>query len=427
MNCSRSRHRLWASLFAVLLLGTLVVAATGPVFAASGPDYAIPNGWFFTQTGGGNGNGYTVRNTGTDANGHTIRFWGEFQRLGGVPTLGYPIGEPYVGSDGFTYQPFQRGVLQWRPELNLAYLSNTFEILSNADKDSWLLSVKGVPMPITNDGSNGNYAKAVSIRLGWLTNPQIKSQFLANPNPSAIANWNQNAAIQLYGLPMSKPEQHGPFISQRFQRISFQLWTASVPGMPAPGTVVGILGGSLLNEAGLLPAGSTRPLGPNASAPVGVTPTPQSTATPAPQATATPSSQPTATPAPQATATPAQVASGNYPWYVSNVTNLPNCGTSYVYGYTRNASGGTVDGIEVKSWNAYGNAHISTSSTSYNGQDGYYDRIFQAPPQPGTWYVQVVDGAGNPASAVQAIDITANCNPNNGAAVQEVEVDFQSH
>lgn len=407
MNRSIWRPSLGARLFPIVLLVTLALAAAAPAVAASNPDYAIPNGWFFTQTGGGNGNGYAVRDTGTDANGHTIRFWGEFQRLGGVPTLGYPIGEPYVGSDGFTYQPFQRALLQWRPELNQALLANTFEILSNDGKDSWLLSVKGVPNPISNDGSNGDYNKAVTIRLGWLTNPQIKAKFMANPNPSSISSWNQDAAIQLYGLPMSKPEQHGPFISQRFQRISFQLWTDSVPGMPAPGSVVGILGGSLLNEAGLLPASSTQPLGPNASAPVGVTPTPQPTATP--------SSQPTATPAP--------TTSSNYSWYVSNVTNSPNCGLSYVYGYTRNSSGGGDGGIEVKSWNDYpGNSHISTSDSN-----GYYDRDLQAPPQPGNWYFQIVDGAGNPASNVQTVTITANCDPTKGPAVQQVEVDFQSH
>ncbi len=43
-----------------------------------------------------------------------------------------------------------------------------------------------------------------------------------------------NRSIELYGLPMSRPERFGPFISQRFQRVAFQLWVEEVPGSPAP-------------------------------------------------------------------------------------------------------------------------------------------------------------------------------------------------
>lgn len=391
-----------ARLFSLLLLGALMAASAVPALADNGPDYAISGGRFFTETGGGGGNGYAVRDAGTDANGHTVRFWREFQRLGGVPTLGYPIGEPYVGSDGFIYQPFQRAVLQWRPELDLAFLSNTFEILSNNGKDSWLLTVKGVPMPIVDDGSNGNFSKAVTTRLGWLTNPAIKAKFLANPNPGGIVGWSVDRSIALYGLPMSLPEKHGPFISQRFQRISFQLWTDSVPGMPPPGSVVGILGGSLLNEAGLLPTSSTQPLGPNATSSI---PTPTPPIRPAPR--------------------PSPVAPNNYPWAVSNVTNYPNCGTTYMFGYARDAGGNGVNGLAIKSWNDYGN-YYTAGTSNYNGKDGYWDRVIGSGVRAGKWYVQVVDGAGNPASAVQVVNFSGSCDPSTNPANQ-VEVDFQAH
>src|SRR5205807_1156155 len=118
---------------------------------------------------------------------------------------------------------------------------------------------------------------AVSTRLGWMTNDAIKAKFLANPNPAAIPVWNQDAAIQFYGLPMGQPEQNGPFISQRFQRIAFQLWTESVSGSPAKGSVVGVLGGDLMKEAGLLPPQSTQVLGPNNT--VIATPVPTATNT----------------------------------------------------------------------------------------------------------------------------------------------------
>lgn len=397
MRFSSKHSGFRARLLAIGLMLTVMIVSAGPVFAASAPDYAIPNGWFFTETGGGNGQGYSVLNSGTDSSGHTIAFWSEFQRLGGVSTLGYPIGEPYVGSDGFTYQPFQRALLQWHPELDQAVLANTFEILQTANQDDWLYNVKGIPQPITNDGSNGNYQQAVNIRLGWLTNAAIKAQFLANPNPQAITNWDQNAAIQLYGLPMSQPEQHGPFITQRFQRISFQLWTQSVPGMPAPGTVVGILGGDMLKQAGQIPAASTQALGPGGAAP----------AQPV---------QPAPTPA------PAPVAS-SFPWHSTYVHDYVNCGTTYMRAYTRDANGNGVNGMTLKSWNDYGNVYIASTHNS-NGQDGYWDRIVGSGVRPGKWYVEVIDGNGNQASDVVTINFSNSCAPNAGN-VNEASIEFR--
>ena len=35
--------------------------------------------------------------------------------------------------------------------------------------------------------------------------------------------------------------------------MAFQLWVEEVPGSPAPGTVIGVLAGDLLKEAGLVP------------------------------------------------------------------------------------------------------------------------------------------------------------------------------
>lgn|GEM_PF-4071370 len=393
----RARRPFGQALIVAMAL-LLAVVAVAPAFAANSADYAIGNGWFFSETGGGTGLGYTVENAGTDSNGKTIDFWSEFQGLGGIATLGYPIGEPYVGADGFHYQPFQRGVLQWRPELDRALLSNTFEILESAGQDTWLLNVKGVPEAIANDGSNGNYQQAVTTRLGWLTNSAIKAKFLANPNPSVITNWNQDRAIELYGLPMSQPEQHGPFISQRFQRITFQLWVASVPGMPAPGTVVGVLGGDLLKEAGLLPSAATQPVSPNGPNP---TPAPAATPTPAP--------------------TPAPVT--NFPWHSTYVTGVQNCGTTYIRAFTRDANGNGVNGMTLKSWNDYGNVYIA-STRNNNGQDGYWDRLIGPGVRPGTWYVELVDGSGNQASNVVTITFSASCAPNAGN-VQEAEIEFR--
>lgn len=234
--------------------------AIWPYFAslgASGPaDYEIPGGRFFSQTGGGAGRGYRVIDGGQDPAGQTIRFWSEFRRLGGIDTLGYPVSQRYVGPGGFTYQAFQRAVLQWRPDANCAYLANTFDQLTEAGKDTELAPL-GIPPAASDDGSGGDWQRARATRLGWLTDPAIKARFYARPG--SVSGWNEDAAIQLYGLPASAPVRSGPFVVQRFQRIALQLWVESVPGMPAKGSVVGILGGDLLKERGLIPADAALP------------------------------------------------------------------------------------------------------------------------------------------------------------------------
>ena len=186
-------------------------------------------------------------------NDYGILFADEFDRLGGVPTLGYPASYRFRLDDGFTYQVTQGALLQWRPEVNRVYLGNTFEMLEHAGFDQWLLDMKGVPLPIKVDGSGGDWNKAREIRLSWLTNDEIRAKYFANPNPEGMESWTEDQAIELYGLPMSYPEKHGPFISQRFQRVAFQLWVEEVEGMPEVGTVVRVLGGDLLKEACLVP------------------------------------------------------------------------------------------------------------------------------------------------------------------------------
>ncbi len=230
---------------AIWRLGQEAPGVWGNLSSFEPADYAVANGWFFTQTGGGGGRGYRVVDD--DA-----RFWSEFRRLGGVATLGYPISRRYIGADGFTYQAFQRAILQWRPELRVAFLANAFDLLSKAGRDK-LLAQAGIPAPIGDDGSGGDWNRAKAIRLGWLTHPAIAATFYANPSPASIPDWNELQSIQLYGLPASLPIRSGPFVVQRFQRISLQLWIDDVPGMPHPGTVVGILGGDLVKNAGLIP------------------------------------------------------------------------------------------------------------------------------------------------------------------------------
>ncbi|MFN8534540.1 MAG: hypothetical protein U0556_13455 [Dehalococcoidia bacterium] len=211
------------------------------------PDYPIRDGAaeigrFYTQTAK-DGQGYSVVDRGG------MRWWSELNRLGGVEALGYPIGRPFVAPDGFQYQPFQRAILQWRPDRNGAVLANSLDWLSDAGRDDWAFE-RSVPRAIKDDGSNGDYAKAVEIRLGWLTEPAIERRYREAP---AGGRWTIEDSIARYGLPASRPEKFGPFVVQRFQRVALQYWVEEVAGAPPKGSVVPVLAGDLLAEAGLIP------------------------------------------------------------------------------------------------------------------------------------------------------------------------------
>jgi len=130
-------------------------------------------------------------------------------------------------------------------------LANSFEWFTEAGKDDWLLETASVPKPIADDGSNGNWERARAVRLTWLSDEAIRQRYLASGS--------LDRAIELYGLPTSRPERRGPFVVQRFQRVAFQRWVESVPGMPAPGSVVRILAGDLLKQAALVPPEAAQP------------------------------------------------------------------------------------------------------------------------------------------------------------------------
>jgi hypothetical protein len=198
---------------------------------------------FYTQAGGGLG-GFAVSD---DAG---IGFYTSFQGLGGVAALGYPATQRFQ-KDGFTYQATQGAVMQWRPELNQAILANAFDWFTESGQDDTLLNTDGIPKPIQDDGSNGNFAAAKQTRLQWLTDDAIATAY--------TGSGSLDAAIDRYGLPQSRPEKHGPFVVQRFQRIAFQHWVENVSGMPPSGSVVRILAGDLLKQTGVIPADAQTP------------------------------------------------------------------------------------------------------------------------------------------------------------------------
>lgn len=244
-------YKIVAALLLVVLLLPAVMAssisteAAGPYQDSVSPDdidSSIPNGRFYPQAGPGGGAGFSVID---DADAAILS---AYKQLGGVDILGYPVSRRYTQA-GFTYQAFQRAILQFGSDGKVARLVNVFDYFNALNRDSWLDAVYGVPHHIGQTSAT-SYAQDRELRLGWLTNDAIKNFYYANPNPKAILVWS---SPDFYGLPTSMPEQRGPFIVQRFQRIAIQLWTQSLPGLPPAGSVTMVLGGDLAKAGGLIP------------------------------------------------------------------------------------------------------------------------------------------------------------------------------
>src|SRR5205823_3640122 len=117
-------------------------------------------------------------------------------------------------------------------------LANTFDWFTSAGLDDWLENVASIPKPIQNDGSNGDWNAAKQTRLTWLTDTGIRAYLLDGRS--------LDEAIELFGLPQSRPEDRGAFVIQRFQRVALQRWTRDITGMPSRGSVVRVLAGDLL-------------------------------------------------------------------------------------------------------------------------------------------------------------------------------------
>jgi uncharacterized protein YkwD len=250
-------------LLVICLLAALLPA---PLPAKAAPlDFPVPGGHFFTQAASNDGTlGFAVLDDGS------AQFWSEFQRLGGVAGVGYPISQRFTW-DGFVVQAMQKGVLQWRPEVGRAYFVNVFDQLALAGKDDWLLSVRSTPRPLGSDFDGGrSWDEVVAGRLALLdANPAIKAVYFAVSDP-----------LNLYGLPASRVVDNGDHYAIRLQRAVIQQWKVVVPWARA-GQVTVANGGDVGKEAGLFPATVLMPALPDGQRPTtreGARPSPQQTA-----------------------------------------------------------------------------------------------------------------------------------------------------
>ena len=242
---SRSARSVQLAIFAAALTLLLNAASNGnPVQgavtlnlydSATAPEFALDER-FFTETGDGLGRGFSITNYSDGP-----QFLTAFDRFGGEDVLGFPVSRPFAGDDGLFYQITQRALLQWFPADNAVRLANLYEIMEDAGLDDFLLN-QSIPRSLADGAASPEEAQ--SIRLSWMTEQAIKTAFLRNP----LVPGDESTSIELYGLPMSRPQSFGAFITQRFQRIAFQYWVEDVSGSSPVGEVVLVNGGEILKD-----------------------------------------------------------------------------------------------------------------------------------------------------------------------------------
>src|SRR5579859_1595169 len=187
-----------------LALGLLSLPGSARADDTSAQDRDLPSGHYYPQAGEGKG-GFAI----------TDDFWTFYQGHGGTTVLGYPNSSRFTisGQAGFVYQGTQKELLQ-RGAQGQVTIANTFDLLHTYGFDDQMTAL-GIPKPVTgDDGSAGDFEKAKQTRLGWITDPDLKNLFFANPIPGND-KWDP---VTSYGLPTSKVEKVGPFLVLRCQR-----------------------------------------------------------------------------------------------------------------------------------------------------------------------------------------------------------------
>ena len=142
-----------------------------------------------------------------------VPFLAEFQRIGGVAALGYPLTRA-ITFEGRPTQFFQKGVLQWQPATrSFAYL-NVFDLLSAKGFDPVLATKYLIPPPADTSADGGlNWDQVAARHIAILYEaPAIARYVLGTPN------W-----LNRFGLPMSI-QDYGNVVVVRAQRAAFQWW-----------------------------------------------------------------------------------------------------------------------------------------------------------------------------------------------------------
>jgi len=218
------------ALFLSLLLSTQSSVQAAPTSTQPvGGDWRLANGHFYSQTSPA-GAGFAV------VDDDEAKFWSEFQRLGALQTVGYPISRRF-SYEGFVTQAFQKLILQWRPEAGHAWAINVFDELNKAGLDGQLFSYRQTPYHWSQSDGSQNLEAAAAIRQSWLdANPAIRARYFSVADP-----------VTTFGLPTSQVEDMGNHYAIRTQRAVFQQWKEAVP-WAAAGEVTLANGGDIAKE-----------------------------------------------------------------------------------------------------------------------------------------------------------------------------------
>ena len=245
----RARALLGALAVVGLLAGLIPPSPAHAQICLPSSNFAVPGGWFFSETGGDTDLGYVV----FDDSG--ARFWEAFQAEGGVSALGYPVSQRFQFR-GFTTQAFQKAILQWDPARDGVNYFNTLDELNSLGLDDFLFSFRQIPL---------HAALPADVGL----DPRIPEQFqqieqnhlaLLDSTPLFRAVFDGDDWRELYGLPIAF-QDFGPFQAVRTQRQVLQVFTVEGLG-GAVGVVSAANSGDIAKEAGLVPEHAAAPLAP---------------------------------------------------------------------------------------------------------------------------------------------------------------------
>ena len=218
----RNRWRpLRVALAAVAIAGAAVMSAWTPAAALDCEGVVLDDGCLFTVTGSDTSDpddGYAVTNA------HGAPFY-DFVRARDLQAIGYPISQRWA-SEAFTFQAFQKVILQWDPGEGRMRYYNTLDALANRYPDVQLPNVP--PHQVLETEPGADFAAVVGAHLALLDqNAGLKEWFLREP-----------AWLDLYGLPISYQEQEVDGHPQglqllRTQRTVFEIWNVAGPGITA--------------------------------------------------------------------------------------------------------------------------------------------------------------------------------------------------
>ena len=231
------RQRVIRTVVLVLtVLGGTFLAPAGLAHAESPPDSATATGWFYSQAGPGDGLGYEVTDN------HDIPFWTFFQSAGGVRRLGYPISNRWSAGPQ-TFQAFQKAVLQWTVADGVTFV-HVYDALSQAGRDPWLKTARGVPSPPNAVAANGrSFDDVIAERLEILERfPEIERRWFRNDR------WPDT-----YGLPIVAEDRDG-LVVLRAQGAVFRLWRPDSELAVSPPSVLISHSGLDYRDGGMIPA-----------------------------------------------------------------------------------------------------------------------------------------------------------------------------